>query len=1066
MREAAQVVDRGDVLRADYKAPWASGAISYMGRELRTRFKLLSQGMIESHCPCAVNQRDGRICVHVVAVGLMLHRRENNPEQRARREAERRRALAMFEAEQAGKFVARADVKTGGTPAEIRLRLPGNWVEQFWEGHITVQCMAVMAGSTVALDQIPPQTSLALRREDETLLFVLEDICEGRPAATIELTRSDLMSVFEVHRAQQRRIFRVGGDPLEIRPEAAEVGVYLDLDRENGELLLFANAILPGEEIPDPTALIVAHNRSGWVSSGKDLWPVTRLLPGPYQMVYHETVAIPRTDVVRFIRQELNKLAEAVPFESEIDLNLFDTLPARPEFSIRVRGTPASILPSLHAVYPGGYSLPANAAHAMGDFAIPSDEDLLGYEVRNLPAEQAAVKRLNRLGFSGDNGAGLEPVVGEREVLNFLGSQLPALRRSGWKVTMEGRVGELADRLETAIPVAEIVPGSESGAAAGGGYFDVTLNVQRQDGRVIDAGIVQRAILKDESYVVLDGETILLDTASIGDLQAVFHDCDSRAGDTAGSFRLSQVYAPYVLAALNGLDGVDIEQPPDWRTHVARQNRQERIEPVALGEPLEGILRPYQKEGVAWLRFLEANGVCGILADEMGLGKTLQTLAWLQLERCDPALEGQPALVVCPTSLVENWRREAGKFAPGLRVRTMSGARRHEHWDSLPEHDLVITSYALLRRDIERYRGQPFSCMILDEAQHIKNRSTQNALAAKQIHARHRLVLTGTPMENSVADLWSIMDFLMPGYLGDYETFRGNYELPIVNLPGEPEAEDAQRRLRHKLHPFLLRRRKRDVAKDLPPKIVKVSYCSMTPDQQQIYNQLLRASQEQVSGLVGGQGFNRSRIEILTILMRLRQVACHLGMLKNVPAAQASEAPSGKLEHFFELLDQTIDGGHRMLVFSQFVTMLTLLREELEARGIPYCYLDGSTPDRLEVCTRFNRDSSIPVFLISLKAGGTGLNLTGADTVVHFDPWWNPAVEDQATDRAHRIGQTRTVYSLKLITEGTVEEKVLELQRRKQALIGATVEGDEQTMSKLTWSDVRNLLDIGGPAGL
>jgi SNF2 family DNA or RNA helicase len=464
---------------------------------------------------------------------------------------------------------------------------------------------------------------------------------------------------------------------------------------------------------------------------------------------------------------------------------------------------------------------------------------------------------------------------------------------------------------------------------------------------------------------------------------------------------------------------------------------------------------------VAWLRFLEANGVCGILADEMGLGKTLQTLAWLQLQRCDEASRGKPALIVCPTSLVENWRHEAAQFTPGLRVRTMSGAKRHEHWESLSSHDLVVTSYALLRRDIDRYLGQPFCCAILDEAQHIKNRSTQNAVAAKQLLARHRLVLTGTPMENSVADLWSIMDFLMPGYLGDYETFRADYELPISTMPGEPEAEEAQRRLRRKLHPFLLRRKKQDVAKDLPAKLVKISYCALTPDQQVAYDALLAASRQKVGGLVGAKGFDKSRIEILAILMKLRQVCCHLALLKDEALTAKAESPSGKMDQFFEILDEAVDGGHRMLVFSQFVSMLTLLRTELDARGTPYCYLDGASKDRLEICKRFNRDAAIPVFLISLKAGGTGLNLTGADMVVHFDPWWNPAVEDQATDRAHRIGQKRTVYSIKLIAENTVEEKVLDLQRRKQAVIGAMVEGDEQTMAKLTWDDVRDLLGMG-----
>lgn len=1060
LKEAELVVRRGDVLNAAFEAPWASGTLRYSGRELRTRFRVLSGGMIDSHCPCVANQRDGRVCVHVVAVGLMLHRRATNPERQKLREAEARHAQAVATVEREGGFLRRAPAEAGGVPAEVRVRLPERWADQFWDGRIEVQCLAMMAGSPVPLDRIPRQTALALRREDEAILFVLEDICEGTPQGTVSLTRSDLMGLFEVHRVQRRRVFRAGGDPLVIQPESARVRVLLDLDRENGELLLFANAEIPGQAEPDPTAVIVAHANAGWVCAKGQLWPLDKTLPGPYQMVYRETVAIPRSDTVRFMRQELAKLSSGIPFNTEIDLGLFEIEQAIPQFSVRVKGTPASLSLTLYARYENGHDLPAGAAHALGDFAIPDPEDVLRYRVRDVEAEVAAVARLNRMGFKGPNGVALEPVVGERDVLNVLGSCVPALRRLGWQVSFEGRAAELAESLRMAVPVVRVVPGSSRAPGQGGDWFDVGLNVQAPDGATISAADVQRALMMGESFLRRGTETLLFDAESVKALRGVFRDCSSREGGEAGTFRLDAVYAPYVQASLDALDGVDVEQPPEWRSRAAAQNRQQEILPVDLGAPLDGILRPYQKEGVAWLRFLEANGVCGILADEMGLGKTLQTLSWLQLERLETTQRGKPSLIVCPTSLVDNWRHEARQFTPQLRVLTMSGAKRHERWEDLAEQDLVVTSYALLRRDIDRYRSQAFASIVLDEAQHIKNRSTQNAIAAKQLQARQRLVLTGTPMENSVADLWSILDFLMPGYLGDYDTFRAEYEIPL-SMPGEPEADDAQRRLRRKLHPFLLRRKKADVAKDLPAKLIKVSYCALSPDQRVAYDALLNASRQKIGGLVAAQGFDRCRMEILAVLMKLRQVCCHLGLLKDEGLAAKASAPSAKVEQFLELLDEAMDGGHRMLVFSQFVGMLTLLRGELDARGIPYCYLDGATKERLEICQRFNRDAGIPLFLISLKAGGTGLNLTGADMVVHFDPWWNPAVEDQATDRAHRIGQKRTVYSIKLIAEGTVEEKVLDLQRRKQALIGAMVEGDEQTMAKLTWDDVRELLGMG-----
>ncbi len=500
-----------------------------------------------------------------------------------------------------------------------------------------------------------------------------------------------------------------------------------------------------------------------------------------------------------------------------------------------------------------------------------------------------------------------------------------------------------------------------------------------------------------------------------------------------------------------------------WRERADKQCGETKLECPPLGE-LDTVLRPYQKQGVAWLRFLRENGFGGILADEMGLGKTLQTLAYLSHGREEAAKS--PALVVCPTSLVHNWVAEAAKFTPRLKVLALHGADRHGLFDQISQSDLVVTSYALLRRDAEQYRGIEFDTVVLDEAQHIKNRQTQNAQAVKSVRARHRLVLTGTPMENSVLDLWSIFDFLMPGYLGSAQDFRERYEAPITR----EKNPDAQARLARRLRPFLLRRLKREVAADLPAKLEQVSFCELTQDQRAVYQQVIEASRKEVLDAVGAQGLARSRMVVLTALLRLRQVCCDLRLLKLEPLtpalspsdgarekATASSSSSGKLELFGELLEEVLDGGHRALVFSQFTSMLALLKERLAEEGVAYCYLDGSTTNRAEVVERFQKSPAIPVFLISLKAGGVGLNLTGADTVIHFDPWWNPAVEDQATDRAHRIGQTRVVTSYKLITRGTVEEKILTLQTRKREIIRATLGGEEELSEALTWEEIQDL---------
>jgi len=345
-----------------------------------------------------------------------------------------------------------------------------------------------------------------------------------------------------------------------------------------------------------------------------------------------------------------------------------------------------------------------------------------------------------------------------------------------------------------------------------------------------------------------------------------------------------------------------------------------------------------------------------------------------------------------------------------------------------------------------------FDTLVLDEAQHIKNRQSQNALAVKSIRAPHRFVLTGTPLENSVLDLWSICDFLMPGYLGSASDFRDRYEIPISR---ERDAA-VQMRLACRIRPFMLRRLKREVAPDLPQKIEQISYCDLTEQQATVYREILEASRRELFQTVNAQGLAKSRMVIFNALLRLRQVCCDLRLLKleNLDPDQVS----GKLELFGELLDEVLDGGHRVLVFSQFTSQLALLREQLTTDGIEFCYLDGSTTNRGEVVDRFQKSANIPVFLISLKAGGLGLNLAAADTVIHFDPWWNPAVEDQATDRAHRLGQTRVVTSYKLITRGTIEEKIVNLQTKKREISRSLLDGEEAFAGALTWEEIQDLL--------
>ena len=466
-----------------------------------------------------------------------------------------------------------------------------------------------------------------------------------------------------------------------------------------------------------------------------------------------------------------------------------------------------------------------------------------------------------------------------------------------------------------------------------------------------------------------------------------------------------------------------------------------------LPEGIQAELRPYQRAGFDFLCHLSRHQLGGILADDMGLGKTLQALVWLAWMRAGTGRQ-QPALVICPASVLHNWRREASRFTPALKVLVLeSGPARHNLRKQIPAFDLIVTNYALLRRDLEALQKFDFRAIILDEAQFIKNPGAQVSQSVKQLRAGQRLALTGTPLENRLLDLWSIVDFVQPSYLGSQEQFRDKYEPRGENAADEQRI--ARRRLSSKLRPILLRRLKQEVAADLPDRIEQRRDCEMGEAQRQLYLAELRRSREQVMSAVAERGLNRSTIHVLAALTRLRQICCHPQLVNN-------DSPSGKTGTLFELLEPLLAGSQKVLVFSQFVRMLRILEKECAARQIRTHILTGETKDRQQVTETFQNDPAGCVFLLSLRAAGTGLNLTTASNVVLYDPWWNPAVEAQAIDRSHRIGQLRTVNAFRLIAPGTVEEKIWELQQRKAQTI-ADVLGERGFATNLTASDLQYL---------
>lgn len=505
-----------------------------------------------------------------------------------------------------------------------------------------------------------------------------------------------------------------------------------------------------------------------------------------------------------------------------------------------------------------------------------------------------------------------------------------------------------------------------------------------------------------------------------------------RAHDfNADSLKLSRLDAMRTTAALG--EGAVWDGARHLREMVQRLSGRTELPEVPVPPNVQAQLRPYQQQGLNWLQFLREYGLGGILADDMGLGKTLQTLAHIQVEK-DAGRLTSPALIIAPVSLMGNWRKEAERFCPQLRTLVVHGKDRHGVAASMAEHDIVIAPYSLLQRDKERWLEAQWHLVVLDEAQNIKNASTHAAQVVGQLQTHHRLCLSGTPMENHLGEIWSLFHFLMPGFLGSQQRFKDVFRNPIEKQ-GDPERMD---QLRARITPFMLRRTKKLVASELPPKVETVVRVELAGPQADLYETIRLGMEKTVREVLNSKGLAKSQITILDALLKLRQVCCDPSLIK-LPAAQKVKA-SAKLEQLMELLPEMVAEGRRILLFSQFTSMLTLIEVELKKRNLAWAKLTGQTQKRDAVIEQFT-SGAVPIFLISLKAGGVGLNLPQADTVIHYDPWWNPAAENQATDRAHRIGQTQSVFVYKLVAQGTIEERILALQERKAALADSMYQG-------------------------
>ena len=997
MKAAREMATAGRVTGASYEPPLLQGEVREGQKRYRAGLRIRSASDLENICTCRESREWGKVCAHSLAVGLAYLAPAAAPLPVVSSSAA---AAAPIDT----RFVSLGE--PGARPVALHIILPPNFRAAWAKGQIMVCLEAEFEGRRVVLDALPRAERFGC---DECDLVALNSL-GTEPAAVNMLSAADFLRWLPALRGHPRLGFgkaapaRVLGEPC--RP-------MLALQRTGDGFELAAS--LAANELP------LLAEADGWMLRGHDFLEIGNGLPARLTTALREPLRLRREQADDFLALELPLWREVAEVELPADLSLPTVEEAQPAFRLRVEGS----LQHLRAIFHCQYGerpafLPESEPEKR--FAYRAGERLL---VRNLALEKEAVARLERSGFTRARD-GFEMRESGR-IVRFFAFDFPGLP-AAWETSVSPRLEKASSELEPVSPTIEIVRSGED-------WFELKYSVESGTGEGIPLAEVQRLLRSGQSQSRLtNGKIAVLDPDALDDFEQVLRDADPRQSQP-GVYRLKNIQTAYLTQTAEEIGA---------RLVGAAQLFQKEPAIAALG-PLLEQLRDYQRTGVKWLAALAAQNLGGILADEMGLGKTVQTLAFLQLHR------GQgPALIVCPTSLLSNWEREAARFTPELKVLRIDGAERGKKIARLSGHDLGLTSYGLLRRDAELYSGLALSTVVLDEAQHIKNPDTQNAQAAFSLAARRRIVLTGTPMENSVRDLWSLMNFVAPGYLGTRNDFRERYERPLAS-GAEPVL---QRRLARRLRPFLLRRRKADVARELPEKIEQVVPCELGPTQRATYNALLREIQQGIGA--GGASDGATRMKMLTGLLRLRQTCCDLRLLGLPPNEQADS--SAKLDLLDELLGEIIDGGHRVLIFSQFVKMLDLVRARLEASGTAHCYLAGLTRDRQREVDRFQNDEAIPVFLISLKAGGVGLNLSAADTVIHFDPWWNAAVEAQATDRVHRIGQKRVVTSYKLIARDTVEEKILKLQKRKRELASAMLETEEPLMTGLTTDDLAELL--------
>lgn len=882
---------------------------------------------------------------------------------------------------------------------------------------------------------------------DDRSLFrhLARNASRGQPA-TAELRGEDAAELFELLRGK-----RVVIEPasMELRITDEPIRPYLELERaSSGSVKVRVFFVLEsnGRRFSLSSGAWFEGNPGYHVDTTEGVArPIADAVTPAWLQRLHRTPAIvyPYDDLPELLTDIVPRVANSLGADLPDLSQIADLVDADPQIELRLNGDIVTIEARLSAHYrEHQFEIPTKGLAAPLAFDEPTRAGGRPQIVRrDVGKELIALQEMLGHGFKPDEPGEALHLEGE-EAIEFWTSGIASLPKE-WIKRVPDDLVDVKIRKESVSAQARVSSGVD--------WLSLDM-VFSSGGKVVSEDELRACLEQGRRIVKLeDGSYAPVDPKEVNGILSRLTELMMTSGGGGKDSKLPLSQVGRVNELLELVDNKKITTAA--KTLFETLDDVGEIPDVPKPRALKATLRPYQKAGFNWLVFIHGLGSGGILADDMGLGKTLQTIALLLWAK-SKSKKKRLHLVVAPTSVVPNWIREIEKFAPSMKAVAWQGSNRFDFRDELNDADVMVTSYALLRRDEELLAELDLGYAILDEAQHIKNPLSQTARAAKRLKADRRLALTGTPIENRLSEIWSIFDFVSPGLLGGLKSFEETYARAI-----DRGDEEAAEKLRKIIQPFILRRLKQDVAADLPEKIEQEIIVPLGEEQAILYQQILSEVRKSVMSDVEKQGVSKSQIKILAALTRLRQVACDPRLMK-LPDREFDADQSGKLGALREIIEASIEGGHRVLVFSQFVEMLQLIRDVLDEDGVPYEYLDGSTKDRLERVERFNNDESIPVFLISLKAGGTGLNLTGADTVVHFDPWWNPAVEDQATDRAHRIGQTRVVTVYRLIAKGTVEEKILRLSEKKRALVSTVLSTEGSPLKGLTKSDVDSLFSV------